>query len=78
MNQDTIETLFQTLAARYQKGELSTATNVLAGPVEPPADSTGMAGEPVGAGGRVVSEVCPVQANRDNRKVGSKRSIQAR
>ena len=37
MNQATIETLFQRLAARYQQGELSTATNVLAGPVEPPA-----------------------------------------
>lgn len=37
MNQDAIETLFQALSARYQKGELTTATNVLAGPVEPPA-----------------------------------------
>lgn len=37
MNQDAIESLFQSLAARYQKGELTTATNVLAVPVEPPA-----------------------------------------
>ena len=36
MNQDTIETLFQSLAARYQRGELTTATNVLPGTVEPP------------------------------------------
>ena len=37
MNQAALETLFLELAARYQAGTLSTATNVLAGRVEPPA-----------------------------------------
>lgn len=37
MDQAAIETLFQTLAERYQAGQLSKATNVLAVAVEPPA-----------------------------------------
>ncbi|MEB3198243.1 MAG: UTP--glucose-1-phosphate uridylyltransferase [Candidatus Sericytochromatia bacterium] len=36
MNQATIDQVFDALAARYQAGTLSLATNVLAGPVEPP------------------------------------------